>query len=111
MNSYSPLISPITTEKTLQMQEKGKYTFSVLPQATKTDIKQSVQSLYSVSVEGVTIVPVRKKVRLFGRGKSMVKRPASKKALVTLKKGQTLDVLSFSDQKAKRVLKKEKKVS
>lgn len=105
MDIYSILKKPVVTEKSVKSQEDGKYVFYVASDANKVEIKTAVSALYGVRVDSVNVVPVRKKERLVGRGKTVTKRKAKKKALVTLKKGETLDMLKFKDTTAKKTKK------
>lgn len=87
------LISPIVTEKTVAMSDR--WVFLVHPDATKTIIKQAIKDFYGVEVEKVNIVKTPLKSRIIGRGRSMTRRKAQKKAIVTLKGGKTLDFNAF----------------
>ena len=94
---YNVLLRPIVTEKSMKAQSLGKYTFVISSNATKIDVQKAVELRYSVKVEGVNVMPVRKKVRLIGRTKQHTKRQAEKRAVVTLKKGQTLDIMNIAE--------------
>ena len=95
-NVYLSVIKPIVTEKTMSVQApQRKYSFVVLPNANKIVIKKVIEELYSTKVESVNISPVRKKVRSIGRTKWYTKRQAYKKAIVTLKKGEKIDVMKI----------------
>ena len=83
------LVQPIETEKT--HTQKGKYTFLVHPKATKEDVKKAVKEFYGVEVVKVNMVNLPEKTRIIGRGRLMTKRRPSRKAVVTLKEGATLD--------------------
>lgn len=85
------LIAPVVTEKSTDAHAQSKYTFRVHPRATKVDIINAVKAAYGVDAKGVNIIPVLKKVRLVGRGRVITKRPAAKKAIVTLKAKQSID--------------------
>jgi len=69
----------------------NKYVFSVDRQASSHEIKKGVESIYKVNVEKVNIVNQKGKVKRLGR--SVGRRPAFKKAIVTIKKGQVIDIL------------------
>ena len=101
MPKLSPIIQPIVTEKAVRSQEKGAYTFLVRRETDKTMIKKEIESLYGVEVASIKTNTLPKKVRLVGRGRELTKRPVSKKAIVTLKKGQTLDPNKFKATKKK----------
>lgn len=91
MHLTNVLIAPVITEKTSHAQSTGKYTFRVHLKATKVDVANAVQEAYGVDVDSVNIMPVLKKVRLAGRGRVITKRPAARKAVVTLKAKQSID--------------------
>lgn len=82
---------PLVTEKgTFAMNELTKYTFLVDPRATKTEIKDAVQSLYKVNVTGVNTVTSKGKFKPTRFGLRV--EPTVKKAIVTLKQGQTIEL-------------------
>ena len=84
------LLAPHVTEKTsLAMQNHNQYTFRVKRQATKTDIKQAVELMFDVKVEGVQVVNEPGKTRRFGRIQGRTQD--WKKAYVSLAEGQTID--------------------
>ena len=84
------LIAPHVTEKTsLAMQNHNQYAFRVRREATKTDIKQAVELMFEVKVEGVQVVNEPGKTRRFGRRTGRTQD--WKKAYVRLAAGQTID--------------------
>ena len=88
------LIKPIVTEKSTKSSEKSQqYTFKVEREANKLEIKKAVEATYNVQVESVnTLVNVgKKKLRQTKRGLSTGLKAPFKKALVTLKAGETID--------------------
>ena len=91
MDLTQVLLSPVVTEKTTKAQEGRKYTFLVHQDANKVMVEHAIEKAYGVKVTSVNIIPVQKKVRLVGRGRTITKRPASKKAIVTLDAKSTLD--------------------
>lgn len=82
---------PIISEKTMDLSNINKYVFSVDREASSCEIKKGIESIYKVKVESVNIINKKGKVKRLGR--SLGRRPASKKAIVTIKKGQVIDVL------------------
>jgi len=83
---------PLVTEKAANIQAKaGKYTFIVSNNANKIMVKQALEKFYGVKAIDVNIINLPGKTRVAGR-KEITKRAPTKKAIVTLKKGQTLDV-------------------
>ena len=83
--------NPIITEKATQISSLGKYLFLVDRQATKQEIKKVIKALYKVEVEDVNTINVKPKKRRLGRSTGV--KPGFKKAVVTLKAGQKLDIL------------------
>lgn len=77
------VIRPIITEKAMQGIAAKKYTFEVAKDANKIEIAKAIEELFNVSVEKVSTVNVRGKLRRMGRNQGYTK--AWKKAYVTLK--------------------------
>jgi large subunit ribosomal protein L23 len=91
---FSVLRRPIVTEKTNYMNEKlHQYTFEVAPDASKTMIKDAIETIFDVDVLNVNVinVPARRTRRVRSR-RVMVRRGAYKKAIVTLAPDDTIDV-------------------
>ncbi len=89
------VIKPIVTEKATFLMEENKYMFQVAKQATKPEIKAAIESLFDVAVEKVnTINPPRKKRRV---GRFIGFKPQYKKAIVTLKEGESLQEAFFPE--------------
>jgi large subunit ribosomal protein L23 len=88
--AYSIIIHPILTEKSsLQKEALNKVTFKVVPDATKRQIKESIQSIFNVTVLDVRTINMLGKKRRFRM--HMGKRPDWKKAIVTLKPGDKIE--------------------
>lgn len=86
----TPLIrKPMVSEKATDLSKSGKYVFIVEPHATKSEVRKAVQKLYKVDVTDVNIIWQKPKSRRFRGHRMAVRRP--KKAIVTLKSGQTID--------------------
>jgi large subunit ribosomal protein L23 len=82
---------PLITEKLDRAREKFRhYSFLVDRDATKHDVARAVQTLFNVHVEDVRTAIVRGKVKRVGR--SIGKRPNYKKAIVTLREGDKIDL-------------------
>lgn len=93
----SVLIKPIITEKLTQAGEKmNRFGFIVEPRANKLQIKQAVEKMYGVSVESVNTMNYIGKVRSRFTRQGMQTGIANraKKAVVTLRKGDTIDFYS-----------------
>jgi len=92
----SPFIvikKPVVTEKSMANQQKSVYTFIVAPDATKPEVKQSVEKAFNVKVEEVRTVQVKGKYKRMKNQLLQGKRKDWKKAYVTLKEGFRLDII------------------
>lgn len=88
---YRTVVRPIMTEKTsAAYQDRQEYTFQVAPDANKTAIRAAIEKLFGVTVTGVQTMNCRGKARRVGQ--SIGKRANWKKAIVTLKAGDTIDI-------------------
>ena len=81
---------PVVTEKSTDLNKIGKYVFVVAPSATKNEIKKAIHAIYKVDVTQVTIVNLPPKTRRY-RGLER-KKGGYKKAVVTLKPNQKIDI-------------------
>ena len=85
------LIAPVISEKATMVAEKSNaVTFKVMRDATKPEIKAAVELLFKVEVKGVSVTNVKGKTKRFG--KSIGRRDNVRKAYVTLKPGQELNL-------------------
>ncbi len=89
MHVYDVLKRPVVTEKTTDQSELGQYTFQVDRRANKMQVKDAVETAFNVSVLAVRIVNIPAKRGRYGRT-TVVKKPAWKKAVVTLAPGNTI---------------------
>ncbi|MDZ4246715.1 MAG: 50S ribosomal protein L23 [Dehalococcoidia bacterium] len=90
MHLYEVLRRPLVTEKNTILQELGKYVFEVHKNANKPMVKQAVQLAFKVKVEKVNIINVHGEKKRFGA--KMITTPSWKKAVVTLKKGDKIQI-------------------
>ena len=92
------LIKPILTEKQTTISEKfsNRYGFRVAPSANKVEIKKAVEELYSVTVVSVNTMNYagKRKSRNTKSGVINGRTPAFKKAILTLKDGESIDFFS-----------------
>ncbi|HCS78454.1 TPA: 50S ribosomal protein L23 [Patescibacteria group bacterium] len=93
------IIRPIITEKSLQLAQKGWYTFQVAKQSHKVHVARAVNELYKVKVLDVRSITVPGKEMKTGRKRTVRKTSAWKKALVKLAKEQTIAVFSTGEKK------------
>lgn len=83
--------APVITEKSGNLaQNERKYIFKVDPKANKTEIKDAIEKIFNVTVLNISTLNVRPKKRRVGRYAGMTNR--TKKAIVTLAEGQTIDL-------------------
>ncbi|MBH0184144.1 MAG: 50S ribosomal protein L23 [Nitrospira sp.] len=91
MEMHAVLVQPLLTEKITGLREKTNTVgFIVHPDANRVQIKQAVESLLKVKVEKVNVLNIRGKVKRLGRFSG--RRSDWKKAFVTLKKGEKLEM-------------------
>jgi len=84
------VICPVITEKGTALKEmKGQYLFKVQKDANKIEIKRAIEGIYKVKVDRITTLLVRGKLNK--RGRSFGKTPDWKKAIITLKEGESID--------------------
>lgn len=91
LDPYDILIRPLLTEKITSLREStNKVGFVVRGDANRVQVKRAVESALKVRVERVNILSVRGKTKRLGRFQG--RRPDWKKAIVTLKEGEKLEV-------------------
>jgi large subunit ribosomal protein L23 len=88
---FSVLKKPRITEKASALDDYGQYVFEVYPRANKAQIKRAVESLYNVNVEKVRIIVIPPRPRRLGRTMGM--KSGFKKAVVTLRKGEKIELM------------------
>ena len=87
---YDKILSPVVTEKSTNLSELNKITFKVPDGANKKNLKKNIEKIFKVNVVKVNIIN-KKSIIKFTRGRnSRVK--GFKKAIITLKKGQSIDL-------------------
>ena len=89
MHVYDVLKRPLVTEKTTLQGDEAQYTFEVDRRANKMQVKDAVETAFEVKVVMVRIINVPAKMGHHGR-RIITKRPAWKKAVVTLAPGSTI---------------------
>ena len=92
MNLYDKIISPFVTEKSTNLSEQNKIVFKVPSNANKNNLKKNIEKIFKVNVTKINIINKQKRIKLT-RGRK-VKVPGYKKAIITLKKGQNIDLTS-----------------
>lgn len=89
--SYDAIKQPHISEKASYLSEKDQYTFEVLPRYNKQEIKKAIEGIYKVDVLSVNIIKIPAKKRRLGKTEGF--RKAYKKAVVTIKNGQKIEIL------------------
>jgi large subunit ribosomal protein L23 len=90
---YDVIRRPLVTEKTnYQSSKLHQYTFEVSPDATRTLVKDAVETLFDVTVERVNILNTAAKRSRRRNRRLLVRDPGFKKAIVTLAEGSTLEI-------------------
>ena len=89
---YDKIISPLVTEKSTNLSEHNKIVFKVPYSANKDNLKNSIEKLFKVNVTKINIINKRNRTKVT-RGRK-VKVSGYKKAIITLKKGQSIDLTS-----------------
>ena len=87
---YDKIISPLLTEKSTNLSEQNKIVFKVPSKANKVNLKKNIEKIFKVNVIKINIINKQNRVKL-ARGKK-VKVQGYKKAIITLKKGQSIDL-------------------
>ena len=90
INFIDSIRNPIITEKATILSEQNKTVFKVHKKANKRSIKKNIEKLFKVSVVKVNIINQKTKIKLKQGRKSF--KTGYKKAIVTLKKGQSIDL-------------------
>jgi len=90
INLYDSIISPLVTEKSTNLSEMNKVVFKVNSLANKKSIKKSIEKIFKVNVIKINIINKQRRIKIT-RGKK-VKVQGYKKAIITLKKGQNIDL-------------------
>lgn len=88
--AYEVLVEPWITEKSHSMMSANKYVFKVARTATKTQVKSAIEGLYGVKVVKMGVVNISDKAKYFGRHVGKVS--GFKKAIVTLKAGDSIEL-------------------
>ena len=90
LHLYDKILSPLITEKSTNLSEQNKITFKVPSNANKKNLKTNVEKIFKVNVIKINIINKQSRTKLT-KGKK-VKVSGFKKAIITLKKGQSIDL-------------------
>ena len=87
---YDTIISPVLTEKSTNLSEQNKIVFKVPYKANKKNLKKNIEKIFKVNVTKINII--NKKTRYKNTRGKKIKMLGYKKAIITLKKGQNIDL-------------------
>ena len=87
---YDKILSPMVTEKSTNMSDQNKIVFKVPTAANKVNLKNNIEKIWKVNVTKINIINKKSRTKI-SKGKK-VKVRGFKKAIITLKKGQSIDL-------------------
>ena len=90
LHLYDKILSPVVTEKSTNLSEHNKVVFKVPSTANKISLKKNIEKIFKVNVTKINIINKQNRTKLT-RGRK-VKVSGFKKAIITLKKGQSIDL-------------------
>ena len=90
LHLYDKNLSPFVTEKSTNLSEQNKIVFKVPSNANKVNLKENIEKIFKVNVTKINIINKQNRTKLT-RGRK-VKVSGFKKAIITLKKGQSIDL-------------------
>ena len=90
INLYDTILSPIVTEKSTNLSDQNKIVFKVPDNANKKNLKKNIEKIFKVNVTKINIINKKTRNKIT-RGRK-VKVMGYKKAIITLQKGQNIDL-------------------
>jgi len=87
---YDKILSPLVTEKSTNLSDQNKIIFKVPKKTNKINLKKNIEKIFKVNVTKINIINKQPRKKIV-RGKK-VKVMGHKKAIITLKKGQSIDL-------------------
>ena len=90
INLYDSIVAPVITEKSTNLSSLNKIVFKVVDSANKINLKKNIEKIFKVNVTKINIINKKNRTKIT-RGRT-VKVKGYKKAVVTLKKGQSIDL-------------------
>ena len=90
LHLFDKILSPVVTEKSTNLSEQNKIVFKVPNKANKKNLKKNVEKIFKVNVTKINIINKKSRVKITRGRKVNVK--GFKKAIITLKKGQSIDL-------------------
>ena len=91
-NIFDTIISPVITEKSTKLSEMNKVVFKVNRNLNKKQIKSKIEKIFKINVVKVNVINRKSKIKI-SRG-NKIKKTGYKKAIITIKKGQNIDLTS-----------------
>ena len=89
---FDKIVSPIVTEKSTNISDQNKIIFKVPNKANKKNLKKNIEKIFKVNVTKINIINKKNRIKIT-RGRK-IKVKGYKKAIITLKKGQNIDLTS-----------------
>ena len=89
---YDKILFPLVTEKSTNMSEQNKVSFKVPKGANKKNLKKNIEKIFKVNVTKINIINKKTRIKTTNRGSKKIL--GFKKAIVTIKKGQNIDLTS-----------------
>ena len=90
LHLYDKILCPLVTEKSTSLSEQNKIVFKVPSNANKKNLKTNIEKIFKVNITKINIINKQSRLKLT-RGRK-VKVSGFKKAIITLKKGQSIDL-------------------
>ena len=90
INIYDTIVGPVITEKSTNLSSLNKIVFKVIDSANKKNLKKNIEKIFKVNVTKINIINKKNRKKM-SRGRK-IKIAGYKKAIVTLKKGQSIDL-------------------
>ena len=90
LHLYDKILSPLVTEKSTNLSEQNKIIFKVNKGANKKNLKNNIEKIFKVNVTKINIINKKSRIKTT-RGKK-IRVKGFKKAIITLKKGQNIDL-------------------
>ncbi|MDP9453115.1 MAG: 50S ribosomal protein L23 [Actinomycetota bacterium] len=92
MDARDVILQPVVSEKSYSLLDEGAYTFRIHPAANKIQVRKAVEELFGVTVEKVTTLNRKGKRKRNRRNGTYGRRPDTKRAVVTLAAGDSIDL-------------------
>jgi len=92
------IIKPLISEKSMVLAQNGIFTFEVAKQANKDQIAKAVENAFNVHITDITTSVIKGKEKRFGSKRTPKKMTDSKKAMITLKKGERIELFDIKEE-------------